>query len=77
MAIHPTSLNQAVLTGVTGITDDIDNQVRPGPAGSVNNGAFAPTWVLMSLMAHRWISLHQPFLQSPYWVMPVVPRAGR
>ncbi len=29
-------------TGVTGITDDIDNQVRPGPAGSVNNGAFAP-----------------------------------
>ena len=41
--VMPTPLESAgVGTGVTGVTSDIDGNVRPGPAGSVNGGAIAP-----------------------------------
>jgi hypothetical protein len=38
--VTPTQLESAGAT--VGVTADIDNQVRPGPTGSVNGGAFAP-----------------------------------
>lgn len=41
MGVTPTQLESGGITG-TGITVDFDNQVRPGPAGSVNGGALAP-----------------------------------
>ena len=41
MGITPTQMESGGVTG-TGITDDYDNQVRPGPTGSVNGGATAP-----------------------------------
>lgn len=41
MGVTPTSLESGGAT-IAGVTTDIDGQVRPGPAGSVNGGAFAP-----------------------------------
>jgi len=41
MGVTPTSLESGGVA-ISGITTDIDGQVRPGPAGSTNGGAFAP-----------------------------------
>ncbi len=41
MGVTPTVL-ESNGTVISGITTDYDNDVRPGPAGSVNGGAFAP-----------------------------------
>ena len=41
MGVTPTVLESHGLSG-TGVTNDYDNDIRPGPAGSVNGGAFAP-----------------------------------
>jgi uncharacterized repeat protein (TIGR01451 family) len=41
MGLTPTPLESGG-TVIAGITTDFDNQVRPGPAGSVNGGATAP-----------------------------------
>ena len=41
MGVTPTPIESGG-TPITGLTTDFDNQVRPGPAGSVNGGAFAP-----------------------------------
>src|SRR5207248_512726 len=41
--LTPTPLESGgASAGSTGVTTDIDGQVRPGPAGSVNGGASAP-----------------------------------
>ena len=41
--VAPTPLESSgASAGSTGVTTDIDGQVRPGPAGSVNGGATAP-----------------------------------
>ena len=41
MGVTPTQLESGG-TVITGLTNDYDNDVRPGPAGSVNGGALAP-----------------------------------
>jgi len=41
MGVTPTSIESGGVA-IAGITTDIDGQVRPGPAGSTNGGAFAP-----------------------------------
>ncbi|WP_317900140.1 T9SS type A sorting domain-containing protein [Aurantibacillus circumpalustris] len=41
MGITPTSI-ESHAQPIVGITNDIDNQTRPGPVGSVNGGGYAP-----------------------------------
>lgn len=41
MGVTPTAIESGAQT-IASVTNDIDGQVRPGPAGSVNGGAFAP-----------------------------------
>nr|MCU0422581.1 hypothetical protein [Bacteroidia bacterium] len=41
MGTTPTQLESGGTT-ISGVNTDFDNQARPGPAGSVNGGAFAP-----------------------------------
>lgn len=41
MGVTPTTIESGGVA-IAGITTDIDGQTRPGPAGSVNGGAFAP-----------------------------------
>lgn len=42
-SLNPTFLESTgALVSVTGVADDIDSQVRPGPVGSVNGGGTAP-----------------------------------
>jgi Carboxypeptidase regulatory-like domain len=41
MGVTPTGLESGG-TPIAGLTTDFDNQTRPGPAGSVNGGGFAP-----------------------------------
>ncbi len=41
MGVTPTQLESGG-TAITGLTNDYDNDVRPGPVGSVNGGALAP-----------------------------------
>ena len=39
--VTPTQIESGAIA-IAGITNDFDNQVRPGPAGSVNGGALSP-----------------------------------
>ncbi|MBK6365015.1 MAG: hypothetical protein IPF52_16600 [Saprospiraceae bacterium] len=48
--VTPTGLESGGIS-IVGLTNDYDNDVRPGPAGSVNGGGFFMILVLTNLMA--------------------------